>query len=83
MEGPRTTSRCPQEEWGGQAAYFKNIGIPLSIGAQMLARGQVTTKGVIPPEVAIPTRPFFDELARRGIEIHEQIEEYRLLDQSI
>ncbi len=73
-------SHPPQEEWGGQAAYFKNIGIPLSIGAQMLAKGQVTAKGVVPPEVAIPSHPFFNELARRGIEIHEQIEEHRLFD---
>ncbi len=72
-------SHPSQEEWGGQAAYFKNIGIPLSIGAQMLARGQVADKGVIPPEIAIPTYPFFDELARRGIEINEQIEESRCL----
>ncbi|MGC8875128.1 MAG: saccharopine dehydrogenase family protein [Chloroflexia bacterium] len=62
----------PQERWGGPAAYYKNIGIPLSIGAQMLARGEVERKGVVPPEQAIAPEPFFAELARRGIEIEEE-----------
>jgi len=68
-------SHPPQEEWGGPAAYFKNVGIPLSIGAQMLAKGQVDAKGVVPPEIAFPTQPFFDELAKRGIQVEEEIEE--------
>jgi lysine 6-dehydrogenase len=65
----------PQEEWGGEAAYFKNVGIPLSIGAQMIAHGQITGKGVLPPELAFPTEPFFIELARRGIVVEEEIVE--------
>ncbi len=68
-------SHPPQEEWGGPAAYFKNVGIPLSIGAQMLAKGQVEAKGVVPPEIAFPAQPFFDELAKRGIQVEEEIEE--------
>jgi saccharopine dehydrogenase-like NADP-dependent oxidoreductase len=63
----------PQEEWGGPSAYFKNVGIPLSVGAQMIARGQVDRTGVIPPELAFASQSFFDELARRGIRIHEEI----------
>lgn len=62
----------PQEEWGGHAAYFKNVGLPLSVGAQLIARGQITGKGVLPPERALPTEPFFAELARRGIEVEEE-----------
>ncbi len=65
----------PQEEWGGQAAYFKNVGIPLSIGAQLIAAGQGTAKGVRPPEQALPVKPFFEALALRGITIEEQVEE--------
>jgi lysine 6-dehydrogenase len=63
-----------QEEWGGSAAYYKNIAIPLSIGAQMMARGDVTARGVVPPETAFEPALFFDELARRHIEIHERVE---------
>jgi lysine 6-dehydrogenase len=65
----------PQEEWGGESAYFKNVGIPLSISAQMIAHGQTTGKGVLPPELAFPTEPFFVELARRGIVVEEEIVE--------
>jgi lysine 6-dehydrogenase len=65
----------PEEEWGGKAAYYKNIAIPLSIGVQMIARGDVPLRGVIPPETAIDPDLFFAELARRRIEIHETIQE--------
>ena len=65
----------PQEEWGGESAYFKNVGIPLSIGAQMIARGQTTGQGVLPPERAFPTEPFFKELVKRGISVDEEIVE--------
>jgi lysine 6-dehydrogenase len=64
----------PMEEWGGKAAYYKNIAIPLSIGAIMIARGDVTVRGVVPPETAIDSGIFFAELAKRGITIHERVE---------
>jgi saccharopine dehydrogenase-like NADP-dependent oxidoreductase len=64
----------PQEEWGGDAAYYKNIAIPLSIGVQMITRGDVKAKGIVPPETAIDPDIFFDELARRRIEIHQLVE---------
>lgn len=69
----------PQEQWGGPAAYYKNIGIPLSIGAQMIARGDVAHRGVVPPETALDPNVFITELARRRIEVHERIEEYHML----
>ncbi len=65
----------PQEEWGGESAYFKNVGIPLSIGAQLIAHGQTLGTGVLPPEQAFPAAPFFAELARRGIIVTEEIVE--------
>jgi len=66
-------------EWGGKAAYYKNIAIPLSIGVQMIARGDVKARGVVPPETAIDPDIFFAELRRRGIEIHERVEEYHVV----
>ena len=69
----------PQEEWGGSAAYYRNIAIPLSVGVQMIARGDVKVRGVVPPETAIDPLIFFSELHRRGIEIHERVEEYQVI----
>jgi saccharopine dehydrogenase-like NADP-dependent oxidoreductase len=63
----------PMDEWGGKAAYYKNIAIPLSIGAQMIVRGDIDVRGVVPPESAIDPIIFFDELKKRGITVSEEI----------
>jgi len=63
-----------QEVWGGKAAYYKNIAIPLSIGAQMIAQGKVAMKGVVPPETAIDPQFFFAELAKRDIIVKEEVQ---------
>jgi hypothetical protein len=54
-------------------------GIPASIAAQLLARGEVAHAGVLAPEAAFAPAPFITELARRGIYIEERIEEYGLI----
>jgi saccharopine dehydrogenase-like NADP-dependent oxidoreductase len=59
-------------DWGGKAAYYKNIAIPLSIGAQMIVRGDVKSRGVLPPETALDPTIFFDELKLRGITVGEE-----------
>ena len=64
----------PMEEWGGKAAYYKNIAIPLSIGAQMIARGEIEARGVLPPESVIDPAIFFSELEKRGIIIKQKME---------
>jgi lysine 6-dehydrogenase len=64
----------PMEEWGGKAASYKNIAIPLSIGAQMIARGDIEARGVLPPESVIDPEIFFAELEKRGITIEQKIE---------
>ncbi len=66
----------PMSEWGGKSAYSKNVGIPLSIGAQMMAEGKVKQQGVLPPEACFDPVEFFKELSKRGIQIHEKIESY-------
>jgi len=65
----------PQETWGGEAAYYKNVGIPLAIGAELIATGQAQGRGVLPPEQALPVGPFFEALALRGIHVEETIVE--------
>jgi saccharopine dehydrogenase (NAD+, L-lysine-forming) len=63
----------PMDEWGGKAAYYKNIAVPLSIGAQMIVRGDVDARGVVPPETAIDPGILFDELKLRGITIGQEV----------
>jgi saccharopine dehydrogenase-like NADP-dependent oxidoreductase len=63
----------PMDEWGGKAAYYKNIAIPLSIGAQMIVRGDVGIRGVVPPETAFDPLVFFDELNLRDISVGEEV----------
>ncbi len=55
----------------GVSALAYLTGMPMAIAAQMLANGEIVEKGVLPPETGIPPRPFFDELARRGVRIQE------------
>jgi saccharopine dehydrogenase-like NADP-dependent oxidoreductase len=67
------TSHPSMEEWGGTRAYDKNVGIPLSIGAQMLAAGKAKRKGVDGAENMLPAQEFVDELRKRGFRISEEV----------
>jgi lysine 6-dehydrogenase len=69
-------SHPPMSEWGGRSAYSKNVGIPLSIGAQMVAAGKVKQKGVLPTEACFDSIEFFKELSKRGIRIEERLENF-------
>jgi saccharopine dehydrogenase-like NADP-dependent oxidoreductase len=46
-----------------------DTGCPPSIAVQMLARGEITARGALPPERAVPVEPFFRELAARGMSV--------------
>jgi lysine 6-dehydrogenase len=52
----------------GFNAMSRMTGFPASIVAIMMARGQ-TEKGAVPLEKAVPTAPFLEELALRGVRI--------------
>ena len=41
-------------------------GLPCSIGAEMIALGQISDKGVLAPEECIDPKPFLDEFVRRA-----------------
>lgn len=60
--------------WEKLRAYTRCVGIPMSIGAQMIAQGQVRGSGVMAPELAFEPAAVFTELAERGIIIHKKIE---------
>jgi len=61
------------EKYGVSAIAYLT-GVPLSIVSQMLAKDEIKERGVLPPEIAVPHKTFFKELAKRGITISEAIE---------
>lgn len=46
-----------------------DTGCPPSIAVQMIARGEITARGALPPEQCIPTEPYFAELAKRNMRV--------------
>jgi saccharopine dehydrogenase-like NADP-dependent oxidoreductase len=58
---------CHARSRGHASAGDRDTGCPPSIVAQMIARGEITQRGVLPPEVAVPVEPFFRELRKRGL----------------
>lgn len=59
--------------WEKLRAYTRNVGIPMSIGAQIIAEGKVEKAGVLAPEQAFNPADIFRELQRRQIFVHEEI----------
>jgi saccharopine dehydrogenase-like NADP-dependent oxidoreductase len=56
----------------GAAAHMPELtGLPLAIGALMLARGDIHRPGVIAPEACIAPEPFLAELEKRGVAVHD------------
>jgi lysine 6-dehydrogenase len=66
-----TTSHPARDAWG-TTATARVTGIPASIGAQKLARGEATSAGVMSPDACFEPLPFFEELSRRGIVVREE-----------
>jgi saccharopine dehydrogenase-like NADP-dependent oxidoreductase len=61
--------------WAGLRAYTRNVGIPLAIAAELLAKGRVAKKGVLIPEDAFSPADIFEELKKRSLFIQEHWEE--------
>lgn len=59
------------EGWEGLRAYTRNVGIPLAIAAEQLAKGNVKGTGILIPEDDFEPELIFKELERRGIYMHE------------
>jgi saccharopine dehydrogenase (NAD+, L-lysine-forming) len=49
------------------SAVARDTGFPPSIVAQLLLSGRIRERGVLPPESAVPVRPFLEALAERGL----------------
>jgi saccharopine dehydrogenase-like NADP-dependent oxidoreductase len=61
-------------DWAGLRAYTRCVGIPLAIGAQLIAAGRAMAVGVVPPESGFDAATVFDMLRDRKIDIHERKE---------
>ncbi len=59
----------------GLMAMSMGVGYPASIVAKMMARGEITDKGVLSPMHHIPGKAFREKLEKRGIIIHDEITE--------
>ncbi|HQZ96507.1 MAG TPA: saccharopine dehydrogenase C-terminal domain-containing protein [Pyrinomonadaceae bacterium] len=61
------------DEQTGMSAMMRTTAFPASIIAQMMASGDVISRGATPQEKAIDPEKFVAELARRDIEIIESV----------
>ncbi|MCK5836031.1 MAG: saccharopine dehydrogenase, partial [Desulfobacula sp.] len=62
----------------GILAMSKGVGYTACIVAKMIARGEISQKGVLSPLTHIPVAPFMERLKKRGIVIHEKMEEIKI-----
>jgi saccharopine dehydrogenase-like NADP-dependent oxidoreductase len=59
----------PQQRWGLSTGTVRT-GVPASVIAQMLMRGEIATPGCFTPEQCVPPRPFFTYLAQRDLRVY-------------
>jgi saccharopine dehydrogenase-like NADP-dependent oxidoreductase len=57
----------PRPDWQLTATEY-GVGVAGAVGAELIAQGRLTERGVVPPERCIPSGAFRAALARRGIE---------------
>ena len=67
------TSDGSVEGWEKLRAYTRNVGIPMAVATEMIAKGMVKKTGVLIPEEAFEPAEVFAELEKRGIYMHEEI----------
>ena len=56
-------------------AMMRTTAIPTSITAQMLAKGEITERGVVVPELCVNGTRMIDELAKRNVRITKKVTE--------
>jgi len=57
----------PKPEWRLSATEYA-VGVAGAIGAELIATGEISSAGVVPPERCVPAGPFRAALRARGIE---------------
>ncbi len=61
----------PYRPWGIGAGAL-DTGVPLAIAGRMLARGEITRRGVFGPEMVVPVASFFNELVRYDMRVESK-----------
>jgi saccharopine dehydrogenase-like NADP-dependent oxidoreductase len=61
----------PYRPWGISAGAL-DTGVPLAIAGRMLARGEITRRGVWGPEMCVPVASFFNALTRYGMYVESE-----------
>jgi lysine 6-dehydrogenase len=56
-------------------AMMRTTAFPTSIIAQMVAQGDITMRGVLPPEVCVPGDKMIAELGKRNVRIIKRVTE--------
>jgi len=56
-------------------AMMRKTAFPTSIIAQMLAKGVITERGVLPPENCVPGATMIEELGKRNLKITRKVTE--------
>lgn len=59
--------------WEKLRAYTRNVGIPMAIATELIAKGVVKKTGVITPEEAFEPALIFEALEKRQIFVHEEV----------
>ena len=60
----------PYRRWNVGAGAL-DTGVPLAIAGRMLAKGEITRRGALGPELCVPVEPFFRELAKYDMHVTE------------
>ena len=77
----RVEEISPASETFGVGGADVNTGVPPSIVAQMIARGEIKGTGVCFPETVVPPGPYFEQLKARGMSV--QITEGPVSEQTL
>ncbi len=59
----------------GLTSMQRTTGFTASIVGQMICSGQITQKGVLPPDLGVTKTPFFEEIQKRGFEFKFSLSE--------
>jgi saccharopine dehydrogenase-like NADP-dependent oxidoreductase len=70
----RVTSLMPPHDDWELGGGIVSTASPAAAAVRLIARGEVTARGALPPESCIPTDALFAEVARRGNQIETAME---------